>query len=62
MNKEIMKQAGFEKEMQIVDAGFCPFCYEKIGPPSDFKDALSVREFMISGLCQACQDKMFDQI
>jgi len=28
-------------------------------PVTEFKDALSRREFTISGLCQACQDKFF---
>ena len=26
MNKEIMKQAGFEKEVVAVKSGLCPFC------------------------------------
>lgn len=26
-----------------------------------FKDELSVREFMITGFCQACQDDVFDR-
>jgi hypothetical protein len=25
----------------------------------DFRDALSKREYQISGLCQKCQDEMF---
>ncbi len=59
MNKELMKAVGFEKEVKEVEAGNCPFCGEKIGPPSDFRDELSRREFLISGLCQKCQDKTF---
>ena len=27
----------------------------------EFKDALSAREYQISGLCQQCQDQIFDQ-
>ena len=36
--------------------GKCPFCDD---PDWEFKDALSVREYQISGLCQKCQDGFF---
>ena len=36
----------------------CPFCKKAV---SHFKDALSVREFRISKLCQGCQDGYFDE-
>jgi len=29
------------------------------GPANEFRDSLSVREYQISGLCQACQDRVF---
>ena len=58
MNKEIMKKAGFEKEVKKVEAGRCPFC-NKVILMSDFKNSLSIKEFGISGLCQDCQDKTF---
>lgn len=29
------------------------------GPASDFRDALSAKEYRISGLCQGCQDSVF---
>tara|TARA_R110000796_G_scaffold73351_2_gene165029 strand:+ start:687 stop:893 length:207 start_codon:yes stop_codon:yes gene_type:complete len=29
-------------------------------PVTQFKDNLSVKEYAISGLCQTCQDKVFD--
>ena len=34
----------------------CKFCKKEI---KGFKDALSIKEFSISGLCQECQDKVF---
>lgn len=34
----------------------CPLCSKEI---IDFKDRLSLKEFYISGICQACQDKTF---
>jgi len=58
MNKEIMKAAGFEKEVQAVEDKHCPFC-AKVIKMKDFKDALSEKEYEISGLCQKCQDIMF---
>ena len=60
MNKEIMKQAGFEKEVEKVEEGKCPFCNTIINL-SDFTDPLSLKEFKISGLCQSCQNTVFTQ-
>ena len=57
MNRDIMIQAGFSKEVARVDAGLCPTCDEEVGP---FKDDLSRKEYGISGMCQPCQDMMFD--
>lgn len=30
------------------------------GDASEFKDELSAKEYTLSGMCQACQDKMFN--
>ena len=49
---------GFDKEVARVKVGLCPLC----GMPvklEDFKDERSRREYNLSGLCQACQDKIF---
>ena len=37
-------------------AGRCPTCHDEI---STFRNALSLREFGISGMCQDCQDSVF---
>ena len=58
MNKEIMNAAGFGNEVKCVEQGLCPFCKNVI-KPTDFRDAISLKEFRISGLCQACQDETF---
>jgi len=34
----------------------CPLCQKEIG---EFRDALSKREYEISGICQDCQDEFF---
>ena len=58
MNTEIMKRMGFGKEVSLVEQGLCPFCQEVV-KEADFRDALSRKEFTISGLCQKCQDNTF---
>ena len=58
MNKDIMRAAGFSKEVEQVELGNCPFCHKKI-VWEDFRDKLSMKEYHISGLCMKCQDKMF---
>ena len=58
MNKEIMKAAGFGKDVEKVEAGICPFCNKEI-KWEDFRNEISRREYRISGLCQSCQDEMF---
>lgn len=37
----------------------CPFCGREVDV-DDFRDELSVKEFIISGLCQNCQDSLFE--
>ena len=39
--------------------GECPFCGVAIDPVNGFRDACSIREYWISGLCQGCQDAVF---
>lgn len=58
MNKDILRQAGFNEEIDAIEHGFCPICKEVISI-DEFKDALSLKEYRISGLCQECQDKIF---
>jgi uncharacterized CHY-type Zn-finger protein len=60
MNVEIMLAAGFHKQVALVDKGLCPFCEEQI-IKDNFRDELSYREYMISGLCQSCQDDFFKE-
>ena len=49
------------KEMvHLVDEGNCPIC--GTAGPFKFKDELSRKEFMISGICQKCQDKYFKEV
>lgn len=58
MNEDLMKAAGYDKEVSLVKLGKCPFCHIETSE-NDFKDELSKREYKISGLCQKCQDSVF---
>jgi superfamily II helicase len=60
MNKKIMKEAGFEKEVELVQNKLCPICFEKVDI-DDFKDTLSRKEYKISGICSDCQNKIFKE-
>jgi hypothetical protein len=58
MNKNIMRQCGFSKEVELVEKGYCPFCKRKVNV-TEFKNAISKKEFKISGLCNTCQNETF---
>lgn len=57
MNKEIVRKL-FPEAVKRVEIGECPFCGKKVYL-DNFRDALSLSEFRISGMCQKCQDKVF---
>jgi len=59
MNKDIMKALGFGEQVARVEQQRCPTCGKAIQPETEFRDALSRREFNISGMCQKCQDDVF---
>lgn len=61
MNKKIMREAGFKKEVVDFENGICPFCKRGI-TKDEFRSKKSLREYRISGLCQQCQDKIFSYI
>jgi len=43
----------------LEDAQEFSLCVTCGGPATDFRDALSTREYQISGMCQSCQDNVF---
>ena len=59
MNREIIKKMN-ATALKRIDNKRCPCCGEFILSMAEFKDALSVKEFGISGLCQICQDNVFE--
>jgi hydrogenase maturation factor len=46
----------FPGTLEAIHSGKCPTCGKEIGK---FRDALSLKEYKISGTCQACQDSVF---
>ena len=57
MNKKIVTKI-FPKEVELVEKMICPFCKKSI-LNEYFKDYISMKEYLISGLCQSCQNKIF---
>ena len=55
--KAILKALGYESEIEAVEHGFCPLCKEAVGK---LTDQLSKDEYEISGMCQTCQERVFD--
>jgi len=58
--KDLLRTMGFNREVDSIELGLCPLC-QKMILTEDFKDELSRREFKISGMCQSCQDDVFNQ-
>ena len=56
--KEMMRNAGFGEEIKNVEMGLCAICKDPV-KVEDLRDALSVKEYNISGMCQCCQDSIF---
>jgi len=48
----------FPRAQDMIDQRICPQCGEKIDPVDGFRDGLSMKEYMISGLCQSCLDSV----
>ena len=57
--KNIMRLCGFVKEVEKVESGICPIC-DNIVTNDEFRDEISRKEYDISGMCQQCQDAVFN--
>ena len=47
----------FPGTAEAIDKRNCPLCKK---PITGFKNALSQKEYLISGMCQECQDSIFE--
>lgn len=62
MNKLLMRELGFNKEVDRIEKGLCAWCSSLIlllPEYSEFRDERSKNEYRISGLCQKCQDGFY---
>jgi len=55
----MLKEAGFDREVKLIEEGRCPCCGEIVNE-EDFRDEPSKKEHKISGMCQSCQDSVFE--
>lgn len=53
---DFLKQTFGVDRKEAITNNVCSLCKK---PADKFRDALSQKEFSISGLCQSCQDKVF---
>ena len=58
MNKQMMRELGFNEEIDRVEPGKCATCGKDM-TDAKFKNEISRKEFKISGMCQECQDETF---
>lgn len=58
MKKIIIKSIFGDDISERISNNRCPMCNKEI---TGFRDELSKREYEISGLCQECQDKIFNE-
>ena len=54
------KTFGISREQSILDEMCVPAPIGCGKPVTKFTDEISAKEYCISGLCQECQDKLFD--
>ena len=59
VKRQLLISAGMGDMVKKAMLGICPLC----GKPAsieDCRDDLSRREFAIAGICQKCQDEVFE--
>lgn len=55
-DRDYMSDKYDEKDTEEVDM-YCQECLRQIPKPSEFRSFEALREYMVTGLCQECQDK-----
>jgi hypothetical protein len=57
---ELLKKTGlFKEQLALKDEKKCPICKNAVNE-TEFTDQISIDEFKITGLCQKCQDDVFN--
>ena len=59
MNNDVTKDEKYETIMDNFTSGKCTECQKSIRM-ADFVDRASITEYKISGMCQDCQDIIYD--
>ena len=57
--KKLLAALGFEDQVKNIEAGNCSWCGSDEMKPEDFEDKLSLKQSLISGMCQKCQNETF---
>lgn len=60
MNNNLLRKAGFGDRIDKYEQGNCTVCNKIIHPNTEYRDAISLKEYTITGLCQTCQDEYFE--
>lgn len=58
MNEQIVRKLGYDQALQRITHGRCPLCNHSIG---QFRNEQSEQEYLVSGLCQTCQDDIMGE-
>ena len=64
MNEDIMRAVGMGHKVDLFKAGKCTDCEKVVNTNvvcDEFTDELSRKDYKITGMCQACQDSMYNQ-
>lgn len=56
---DLSEKAFGKSQTEAMKKKECVFCHAEI-KPEDFRDELSRKEYAISGICQKCQDEVFE--
>ena len=59
MNRLILELTGIDTNKAITEK-ICPSCNKPV-KDEDFTDEISKKEFLISGMCQSCQNEIWHQ-
>ena len=57
MNRLILELTGIDTNKAITEK-ICPSCNKPV-KDEDFTDEISKKEFLISGMCQSCQNEIW---
>jgi 5-methylcytosine-specific restriction endonuclease McrA len=58
--KRNLRALGFENSVNDVENKICPLCKSTQTNRKDFDNESSWKEFQLSGICQKCQDLIFE--